>query len=304
VTGVSGSGKSTLVNDILGNAAALKLNGAKTIPGAHKSIQGLNEFRSVIRVDQEPIGKSPRSNPATYIKLFDLLRKLFAQTPLARVRGYTASRFSFNIRGGRCERCGGDGVIRLEMHFLSDVYVPCPSCGGKRYNRETLEAKFSGVNIAEVLDMPVDDACELFKRQPPIISKLDTLKAVGLGYVKLGQPATTLSGGEAQRIKLSLELSRKQSGESLYILDEPTTGLHWMDTQKLMDLLFRLRDAGNTVIIIEHDLNVIRLADWVIDLGPGGGDEGGNVVYAGPLKGMISAAQSLTGQELAKTLKV
>ena len=299
VTGVSGSGKSSLVNDILANAAALKLNGAKTIPGLHK---GITDFRTVIRVDQEPIGKSPRSNPATYIKLFDLLRALFSQTPLARIRGYTPGRFSFNMRGGRCERCAGDGAIRLDMHFLSDVYIPCPSCHGLRYNRETLEARFKGVNIAEVLDMSVDDAAVLFKQQPAIFQKISTLQAVGLGYLKLGQPANTLSGGEAQRIKLSLELSRRQNGDALYILDEPTTGLHWLDIQKLMDLLFRLRDAGNTVIVIEHDLNVVQLADWVIDLGPGGGNDGGQLIYAGPLKGLMEEKRSLTGQELKKFL--
>lgn len=303
VTGVSGSGKSSLVNDILGNAAALKLNGAKTIPGVHKGITGLTDFRTVIRVDQEPIGKSPRSNPATYIKLFDLLRTLFSQTPIARVRGYTPGRFSFNMRGGRCERCAGDGAIKLEMHFLSDVYIPCPSCGGKRYNRETLEARFKGVNIAEVLDMSVDEAAELFKQQPAISQKISTLQAVGLGYLKLGQPANTLSGGEAQRIKLSLELSRRQNGDALYILDEPTTGLHWLDIQKLMDLLFRLRDAGNTIIVIEHDLNVVELADWVIDLGPGGGNDGGALVYSGPLKGLMEEKRSLTGQELKKFIE-
>ncbi len=297
VTGVSGSGKSSLVCDILSASAAFKLNGAKTIPGAHRSITGLENFRTLIRVDQEPIGRSPRSNPATYIKLFDLLRNLFSQTPLARVRGYGPGRFSFNIRGGRCERCGGDGMIKLDMQFLSDVYVPCPSCGGARYNRETLEARFKGVNIAEVLNLSADDAHELFRQQPAIAAKLETLRAVGLGYLRLGQPANTLSGGEAQRIKLSLELSRRQNGDALYILDEPTTGLHPADTQHLMDLLFRLRDAGNTVIIIEHDLNVIRLADWIIDLGPGGGAAGGEIVYAGDLAGLAKSARSLTGRQ-------
>jgi excinuclease ABC subunit A len=300
VTGVSGSGKSSLVNDILAVAAAVKLNHAKAIPGAHKGIAGLDIFNTVVRVDQDPIGRSPRSNPATYTGLFDLLRKLYAQTSLARIRGYGPGRFSFNIRGGRCEKCGGDGYIKLDMQFLSDVYIPCPSCGGARYNRETLECRFKGINIAEALAMSVNQACDLFRAQPPILKKLETLQAVGLGYIKLGQAANTLSGGEAQRIKLSLELSRRTSGDALYILDEPTTGLHWLDTQKLMDLLFQLRDAGNTVIVIEHDLSVVRLADWVIDLGPGGGDAGGEIVYAGALEGITDCPQSLTGEELKK----
>jgi excinuclease ABC subunit A len=300
VTGVSGSGKSSLVNDILTNAAAIKLNGAKTLPGAHKGIVGLEDFNTVVRVDQEPIGRSPRSNPATYTKLFDQLRGLFAQTPLARVRGYGPGRFSFNIRGGRCEKCGGDGAIKLDMQFLSDVYIPCPSCGGARYNRETLECRFKGMNIAEVLAMSVDEAADFFSAQVPILNKLQTLQKVGLGYLKLGQAANTLSGGEAQRIKLSLELSRRTDGDALYILDEPTTGLHWLDVQKLMDLLFQLREAGNTVIVIEHDLDVVRLADWVIDLGPQGGDAGGEIVYAGNLAGLEKCLQSLTGEELRK----
>jgi len=304
VTGVSGSGKSSLVNDILAQAAAFKLNGAKSIPAPHKGIKGLENFRTVIRVDQDPIGKSPRSNPATYIKLFDLLRNLFAKTSLARVRGYTASRFSFNVRGGRCEKCAGDGAIKLEMQFLPDVYVPCPSCGGQRYNRETLEVRYRGANISDVLNMSVDEAAELFEAQPAIMQKLSTLQAVGLGYLHLGQSSTTLSGGEAQRIKLSLELSRRSQGDALYILDEPTTGLHWHDIQKLMDLLLRLRDAGNTIIIIEHDLSVVSLADWVIDLGPGGGDKGGQLVYAGGLEGLMKCQDSLTGAELKQFLSL
>jgi len=231
------------------------------------------------------------------------LRALYAKTSLARVRGYTASRFSFNVRGGRCEKCAGDGMIKLEMQFLPDVYIPCPSCGGKRYNRETLEVRYKGANISDVLNMSVDEAAELFEAQPAIMQKLSTLHAVGLGYLRLGQSATTLSGGEAQRIKLSLELSRRSQGDALYILDEPTTGLHWHDIQKLMDLLLRLRDAGNTIIIIEHDLSVVSLADWVVDLGPGGGDRGGEIVFAGGLDGLMKCKKSLTGQELVKFLK-
>jgi excinuclease ABC subunit A len=299
VTGVSGSGKSTLVNDILGAAAARKLNGAKILPGRHRGLEGLEYFEKTVRVDQEPIGRSPRSNPATYTKLLDLLRDLFAKCPLARVRGYRASRFSFNIRGGRCERCQGDGQTRLDMQFLADAYVECPSCGGRRFNRETLEVRFHGRNIADVLDLTVREAMELFRHIPRIMEKLETLDAVGLGYLRLGQSAVTLSGGEAQRLKLSLELSRRQQGQTLYILDEPTTGLHWIDIQRLMDLLFKLRDAGNTIVVIEHNRDVIRLADWIIDLGPGGGQSGGEIVYAGPRAGIEKEPRSLTGQALA-----
>lgn len=281
VCGVSGSGKSTLVNDILGQAAARKLNGAKALAGIHQKIEGLDQFDRVVRVDQEPIGRSPRSNPATYVKLFDLLRSLFSKCPLARVRGYQPSRFSFNMTGGRCERCKGDGVIRLDMQFLGDVFVECPSCRGKRYNRETLEVQYRGHNIADVLDLSISEAMELFEKHPRIQSKLSTLEEVGLGYLRLGQPAPTLSGGEAQRLKLSLELSKQQQGRSLYILDEPTTGLHWADIQKLMDLLFRLREAGNTILIIEHNLDVIRLADFLVEMGPEGGIAGGHCIYSG-----------------------
>lgn len=298
VTGVSGSGKSTLVNDILAVAAARKLNGARGIPGAHRAIEGLDRFEKLVLVDQEPIGRSPRSNPATFVGLLDLLRDLFAQVPLAKVRGYRASRFSFNVRGGRCERCQGDGVIKLDMQFLADAYAPCPSCGGRRFNRETLEVLFHGRSIADVLDMSVREAMSLFKHIPRIMDKLSTLDAVGLGYVSLGQPAPTLSGGEAQRIKLSLELSRRQQGDTLYVLDEPTTGLHWSDIQKLMDLLFRLRDAGNTVLVIEHNLDVIHLSDWIVDLGPGGGKRGGEIVYSGPRSGIEDCASSSTGSAL------
>ncbi len=299
VCGVSGSGKSTLVNDILAKAAAFKLNGAKEIPGRHREVDGLDRFKRVIRVDQSPIGRSPRSNPATYTKLFDQLRDLFAKCPLAKVRGYKGSRFSFNVSGGRCERCQGDGQIKLDMQFLGDVYVECPSCHGARYNRETLEVRFKGYNIAEVLDMSVEEALEVFKAVPKIHDKLMTLHAVGLGYVKLGQPANTLSGGEAQRIKLSLELAKRSQGDTLYLLDEPTSGLHWEDIQKLMDLLFKLRDAGNTIVIIEHHADVIALADWVIEMGPGGGDAGGRQVFAGAPEALTACEESVTAPWVA-----
>jgi excinuclease ABC subunit A len=299
VTGVSGSGKSTLVNDILAASAARKLNGAKALPGRHRGLTGLEYFEKAVRVDQEPIGRSPRSNPATYVGLLDLLRDLFAQLPLAKVRGYKASRFSFNVRGGRCERCLGDGQIKLDMQFMADAYAPCPSCNGQRFNRETLEVRFHGLNIAEVLAMTVREAMERFRAIPRIMEKLSTLDAVGLGYLQLGQSATTLSGGEAQRIKLSLELSKREQGTTLYILDEPTTGLHWTDIQRLMDLLFKLRDSGNTLLVIEHNLDVIKLADWVIDLGLGGGPDGGEIVYGGPVSGLKNDARSLTGRAIA-----
>jgi excinuclease ABC subunit A len=298
VTGLSGSGKSTLVNDILAEAASRTLNGAKSIPGKHRRIEGLDYFEKVVRVDQEPIGRSPRSNPATFTKLFDLLRDLYAQTPLSRVRGYKPSRFSFNIRGGRCERCQGDGMIRIDMMFMSDAYAECPSCHGARYNRETLEVRFGGKNIAETLALSVREAAGLFRHHQRIMDKLSTLEAVGLGYLRLGQSATTLSGGEAQRLKLSLELSRRQQGQTLYLLDEPTTGLHWLDIQRLMDLLFKLRDAGNTVVVIEHQLDVINLADWTIELGPGGGPAGGEIVFAGSPDGLADHAESATGAAL------
>jgi excinuclease ABC subunit A len=300
VTGVSGSGKSTLVNDVLAAAAGRKLNGAKTLPGKHRSIENLDFFEKLVQVDQEPIGRSPRSNPATFVDLMTLLRDLYASVPLAKVRGYKASRFSFNVRGGRCERCQGDGAIKLDMQFMADAYAPCPSCEGKRYNRETLEILFHGKSIADVLDLTVREAIALFRNIPRVIDKLATLDAVGLGYLKLGQSATTLSGGEAQRLKLSLELSKRTQGSTLYILDEPTTGLHWVDIQKLMDLLFKLRDQGHTVIVIEHNLDVINLADWIIDLGPGGGRHGGELIYAGPRQGIEGCTPSLTGQALQR----
>ncbi len=289
VCGVSGSGKSTLVNEILGHAAAWKLHGAKTVPGRHRALEGLENFQSVVRVDQDPIGRSARSNPATYTKIFDLLRELFAQCALARVRGYRANRFSFNVRGGRCERCQGDGVIKLDMQFLEDVRVECPGCRGRRYNRETLEVRFKGLNIADCLDLTVAEALAFFRAQPRLVARLQTLDAVGLGYLKLGQPADTLSGGEAQRLKLALELSKRQQGGTLYLLDEPTTGLHWEDIQRLLDLLFELRAAGNTIVVIEHHLDVVRLADWVIELGPDGGAAGGRLIYAGTPAGLAKA---------------
>jgi excinuclease ABC subunit A len=282
VCGVSGSGKSSLINDILGRAAAFKLNRAKEIPGAHRAIEGLEQFKKVVRVDQDPIRATTRSNPATFVKAFDVLREIFSQCPLARVRGYAPGRFSFNTRGGRCERCQGEGEIRMDMHFLQDVYVECPSCNGHRYNRETLEVKYKGLSIAEVLELTIDDACEIFNNHPKLVQKLKTLCAVGLGYLKLGQPGHTLSGGETQRIKLSLELSKSSArGTNLYILDEPTVGLHWDDVQKLLDVIFELRDAGHTIIMIEHEVDCLRLADWIIELGPSGGGQGGNVVYTG-----------------------
>ncbi len=300
VTGVSGSGKSTLVNDILAAQAARKLNGAKTLPAKHRHIENLDFFEKLVQVDQEPIGRSPRSNPASYVDLLPMLRDLYAQVPLAKVRGYKASRFSFNVRGGRCERCQGDGVIKLDMQFMPDAYAPCPSCGGRRFNRETLEILFHGKSIADVLDLTVREAIKLFRNIPRVMDKLQTLDAVGLGYLTLGQSATTLSGGEAQRIKLSLELSKRQQGGTLYILDEPTTGLHWTDIQKLMDLLFKLRDQGNTVIVIEHNLDVINLADWIVDLGPGGGRDGGDLIYAGPRSEIENEPRSLTGAALKR----
>ena len=300
VTGVSGSGKSTLVLDVLAAQAARRLNGARTLPAAHRSVENLDFFTKLVQVDQEPIGRSPRSNPASYVDLLPLLRDLYAQLPLAKIRGYKASRFSFNVRGGRCERCQGDGAIRLDMQFMPDAYAPCPSCGGRRFNRETLEVLFHGRSIADVLDLTVREAIQLFRNIPRVLDKLETLDAVGLGYLALGQSATTLSGGEAQRIKLSLELSRRQQGATLYILDEPTTGLHWTDIQRLMDLLFKLRDAGNTVIIIEHNLDVIHLADWLIDLGPGGGKDGGELIYAGKRSGVEDCERSLTGSALRR----
>lgn len=302
VTGVSGSGKSTLINEILHKRLAGELHGAKAKPGAHKNIKGINHLDKVIDIDQSPIGRTPRSNPATYTGVFDAIRELFAQTPEAKTRGYKPGRFSFNVRGGRCEACRGDGIIKIEMHFLPDVYVPCEVCKGKRYNRETLEVRYKGKNIAQVLDMIVDEAVEFFKNIPKIHRKLQTLQDVGLGYIRLGQPATTLSGGEAQRVKLATELSRRSNGKTLYILDEPTTGLHIYDIHKLLGVLERLVEAGDTVLVIEHNLDVIKSADYLIDLGPEGGDKGGQVLATGTPEEVAAVEQSYTGQFLVKLL--
>ncbi|MBP3303095.1 MAG: excinuclease ABC subunit UvrA [Opitutales bacterium] len=292
VCGVSGSGKSTLVNGILGNAAARKINRAKSIPGKHAGIDGLENFEGFVRIDQSPIGRSPRSNPATFTGIFDLLRKLYAATPLAKMRGYDAGRFSFNKRGGRCEKCQGEGQIALDMQFLGETWVECPSCRGARYNRETLEVLFKGLNIAEVLDMTISDACTFFRAHPNLHNLLTTLDEVGLGYLKLGQPAPTLSGGEAQRLKLALELSKRKRERTLYLLDEPTTGLHWNDIRLLLNLLFKLRDAGHTLIVIEHNSDVVRCADWLIELGPTGGNDGGHLIFSGTPADLRSRASS------------
>ncbi len=299
VTGVSGSGKSTLVNETLHHAVANRLHQAKLRPGSHDGIDGLEQIDKIINIDQSPIGRTPRSNPATYTNIFDHIRQLFAQTQEARARGYKPGRFSFNVKGGRCEVCKGDGQIKIEMHFLPDVYVPCEQCHGKRYNRETLEVRFKGKSIADVLEMSVADAVEFFENVPKIARRLRTLNDVGLDYIRLGQPATTLSGGEAQRVKLATELSKVATGDTLYILDEPTTGLHFADVQRLLDVLGRLVDAGNTVVVIEHNLDVIKTADWLIDLGPEGGDEGGEVVATGTPEDVAAIAGSYTGRFLA-----
>ncbi|HEU4707406.1 MAG TPA: excinuclease ABC subunit UvrA [Solirubrobacterales bacterium] len=303
VTGVSGSGKSTLVNETLHHAVANRLHQAKLRPGAHDGIDGLGQIDKIINIDQSPIGRTPRSNPATYTGVFDHIRALFTQTQEARARGYKPGRFSFNVKGGRCEVCKGDGQIKIEMHFLPDVYVPCEQCHGKRYNRETLEVRFKGKNIADVLEMSVEEAVQFFENVPKIARRLRTLNDVGLGYIRLGQAATTLSGGEAQRVKLATELSKVATGDTLYILDEPTTGLHFADVQRLLDVLGRLVDAGNTVVVIEHNLDVIKTADWVIDLGPEGGDGGGEIVAWGPPEDIVKAPRSYTGKFLAPVLK-
>ena len=302
VTGVSGSGKSSLVNEILFKAASSQLNRSQLVPGKYKTISGLEQLEKVIDIDQSPIGRTPRSNPATYTGLFDLIRELYAQVPEAKMRGYKAGRFSFNVKGGRCESCQGDGIIKIEMHFLPDVYVPCEVCKGKRYNRETLDICYKGKNIADILDMTVDEASDFFVNHEKIHRKLQTLQDVGLGYVKLGQPATTLSGGEAQRIKLATELSRRSNGRTLYILDEPTTGLHAADIQKLLQVLNRLVLAGDTVIVIEHNLDVIKTADYIIDLGPDGGARGGQIIAVGTPEEVAQVKNSYTGQFIAKTL--
>jgi excinuclease ABC subunit A len=302
VTGVSGSGKSTLVLDTLYKALSQKLNRSRERAGAFKSIDGVENLDKVIHVDQSPIGRTPRSNPATYTGLFTHIRELFAQLPEARMRGYGPGRFSFNVKGGRCEACEGDGIIRIEMHFLPDVYVTCEVCGGKRYNRDTLEIQYKGKSISEVLNMTVLDAIEFMGSVPPIRQKLETLRDVGLDYIHLGQSATTLSGGEAQRIKLAKELARRATGRTLYILDEPTTGLHFDDIKKLLAVLGRLADTGNTIIIIEHNLEVIKTADYIIDLGPEGGDRGGNVVAKGTPEQIAQSANSHTGHFLREVL--
>ena len=302
VTGVSGSGKSSLVNEILYKRLAKELNRARTIPGKHKSITGIKNLDKVIDIDQSPIGRTPRSNPATYTGVFDMIRDLFAGTPDAKAKGYKKGRFSFNVKGGRCEACGGDGIIKIEMHFLPDVYVPCEVCGGKRYNRETLEVKYKGKSIYDVLDMTVEEAVPFFENLPSIRRKIETLNDVGLSYVKLGQPSTTLSGGEAQRIKLATELSKRSTGNTIYILDEPTTGLHFADVHKLVEILHRLADSGNTVVVIEHNLDVIKTSDYIIDMGPDGGDRGGQVVACGTPEEVAKAEGSYTGQYVKKML--
>ena len=303
VTGVSGSGKSSLVNEILYKSMAKKLNRARVIPGKHKRIEGLEMLDKVIDIDQSPIGRTPRSNPATYTGVFDLIRDLFAATADAKAKGYKKGRFSFNVKGGRCEACSGDGIIKIEMHFLPDVYVPCDVCEGKRYNRETLEVKYKGKSIYDVLDMTVEEALEFFKNVPSIERKIQTLYDVGLSYVKLGQPSTELSGGEAQRIKLATELSKRSTGKTIYILDEPTTGLHFADVHKLIEILRRLSDGGNTVVVIEHNLDVIKTADYIIDMGPEGGDGGGTVIAKGTPEEVAKVKGSYTGQYVKKYLK-
>jgi excinuclease ABC subunit A len=303
VTGVSGSGKSTLVNEILYKALARELNRASIKPGQHDTILGIEHLDKVVNIDQSPIGRTPRSNPATYTGVFDGIREVFAMTAEAKMRGYNKGRFSFNVRGGRCEACRGDGILKIEMHFLSDVYVPCEVCKGKRYNRDTLQVKYKGKNIADVLDMTVEEAMMFFENIPRIYRRLKTLYDVGLGYIKLGQPSTTLSGGEAQRVKLSTELSRRSNGRTIYILDEPTTGLHIADVDRLIGVLQRLVDAGSTVVIIEHNLDVIKTADYIIDLGPEGGDMGGMIIAEGTPEEIIKVEESYTGKFLKPVLE-
>ena len=303
VTGVSGSGKSSLVNEILYKKLAKKLNRAKIKSGAHDAIEGIEQLDKIINIDQSPIGRSPRSNPATYTGVFDLIRDLFAGTKDAKACGYSKGRFSFNVSGGRCEACKGDGIIKIEMHFLADVYVPCEVCHGRRYNRETLEVKYKDKSIYDVLDMTVDEACEFFKNVPSVLRKISTLQDVGLGYIKLGQPSTTLSGGEAQRIKLATELSRRSTGRTIYVLDEPTTGLHFADVHKLVDILRKLSEGGNTVVVIEHNLDVIKVADYIIDIGPEGGEGGGTIVAQGTPEEVVKCKRSYTGKYLKKYLE-
>ena len=303
VTGVSGSGKSSLTNEILYKHLAKKLNRARTIPGDHDDIIGTEQLDKIIDIDQSPIGRTPRSNPATYTGIFDMIRDLFAATADAKARGYKKGRFSFNVKGGRCEACSGDGILKIEMHFLPDVYVPCEVCGGKRYNRETLEVKYKGKSIYDVLDMTVEEALEFFRNVPRIHNKIQTLYDVGLSYIKLGQPSTELSGGEAQRIKLATELSKKSTGKTIYVLDEPTTGLHFADVHKLVEILRRLSDGGNTVVVIEHNLDVIKTADYIIDMGPEGGDGGGTVIATGTPEEICRVPESYTGQFLKPYLE-
>jgi excinuclease ABC subunit A len=303
VTGVSGSGKSSFVNEILYKRLARDLNRAKMKPGKHGSIEGLEHLDKVIDIDQSPIGRTPRSNPATYTGLFDPIRDIFAKTADAKMKGYQKGRFSFNVKGGRCEACRGDGINKIEMHFLPDIYVPCEVCHGKGYNRETLEIKYKGKSISQVLDMTVEDALEFFKNIPKIHRKLETLNDVGLSYIKLGQPSTTLSGGEAQRVKLATELSKRSTGKTIYILDEPTTGLHFADVHKLIKILQTLVDAGNSVVVIEHNLDVIKTADYVVDLGPEGGDRGGEVIAIGTPEEVAEVKGSYTGIFLKKALE-
>ena len=303
ITGVSGSGKSSLTNEILYKRLARDLNRARCIPGAHDDIEGLEQLDKVIDIDQSPIGRTPRSNPATYTGVFDMIRDLFASTPDAKARGYQKGRFSFNVKGGRCEACSGDGILKIEMHFLPDVYVPCEVCQGKRYNRETLEVKYKGKSIYDVLNMTVEEALEFFQNVPSIARKIQTLYDVGLSYIRLGQPSTELSGGEAQRIKLATELSKRSTGKTIYILDEPTTGLHFADVHKLIEILRRLSDGGNTVVVIEHNLDVIKTADYIIDMGPEGGDGGGTVVAQGTPEEIAKVPESYTGQYIKKYLE-
>ncbi|MGH9286022.1 MAG: excinuclease ABC subunit UvrA, partial [Acidimicrobiales bacterium] len=302
VTGVSGSGKSTLVNDILHRRLMQQVYRSRAVPGRHRAIEGTEALDKVINIDQSPIGRTPRSNPATYTGVFDHIRKLLSQTQEAKVRGYQPGRFSFNVKGGRCEACAGDGTIKIEMHFLPDVYVPCEVCKGARYNRDTLDVTFKGRNVAEILDLSCEEALDFFANQPVIARHMQTIVDVGLGYVRLGQPATTLSGGEAQRVKLASELAKRSTGRTIYILDEPTTGLHFEDIRRLLTVLGRLVDQGNTVLVIEHNLDVVKTADWVIDLGPEGGDLGGRVVVEGTPEAVAKTRESYTGQHLARLL--
>ncbi|MDX1655509.1 MAG: ATP-binding cassette domain-containing protein, partial [Candidatus Competibacteraceae bacterium] len=299
---VSGSGKSTLINDTLYRLAARELNGANEAPAAFEGVEGLELLDKVVNIDQSPIGRTPRSNPATYTGLFAPIRELFAATPEARSRGYKPGRFSFNVKGGRCEACQGDGLIKVEMHFLPDIYVPCDVCQGRRYNRETLDIRYRGNNIHQVLEMTVEEALGCFSAVPAVARKLQTLAEVGLSYIRLGQNATTLSGGEAQRVKLARELSRRDTGRTLYILDEPTTGLHFRDIEQLLEVLLTLRDHGNTVVIIEHNLDVIKTADWIVDLGPEGGDRGGEILVTGSPETVAQYPDSHTGRFLAPLL--